>query len=777
MHTPWRRGSLWVPALAVLVACSSPSLKHAPARDGGGDPADRPSLGQGAADADDEASNHDGANAADAPVADGPGQEAPGLIERCVVGTPGAFGGRCSACHTVVGPTNPRYPDLYAFTGTAAEFLSVVRNGKGTMPAFPPTTISDRDVQAAFELFGGGKRPSLDAIDLGGVAPLFARGDAVAPPVVTTRADGSILTRGAGRMHGRHEREESFGTYLVGYWSALSYGFAIEDFSLSATPHIRVTYLPNYEPAKTWWMAWKEPGDNAVFLNNEYLATVDAALVPVVPPPTAGGLQQFDQTKIPQGRSMAPGQTFEFEVDKSTVSGSEALSYSDTFRYLIGEGGLTPENRDLPRTPGPMPDARLGGDTTLTWLFAEPYMYFDQMALDIQVENVQAFLEGRRLFNVDFMSGANVEPLPPAARVTAQPPFPEQAGKAGPSFDATACATCHVRNGAGATLMGPLGSLSTMVFRLPGAAAPANQLHPQEGAAAPAGVASKTVVLGDGVEVVLQKPTFTVTSGGAAVPFSARVARPLVGLGLLEAIDERALLTRADRQDCDDDGVSGRVNLVKDPVTGALRVGRFGWKAEKVSVLHQVADDAAASLGVGTSVIKDATGQAELSDDDLARLTTYMRLVGVPPQRNGDDPQVRQGEALFMRAGCAVCHVTDALTSPNHPFAELRGQAVKPYTDLLLHDMGADLADDSAVPASNDPLAPPAASEWRTPPLWGIGLRQTVNGNTGLLHDGRAADVEEAILWHGGEASRAAFSYTAMSADQRAALIAFVGSL
>jgi CxxC motif-containing protein (DUF1111 family) len=123
--------------------------------------------------------------------------------------------------------------------------------------------------------------------------------------------------------------------------------------------------------------------------------------------------------------------------------------------------------------------------------------------------------------------------------------------------------------------------------------------------------------------------------------------------------------------------------------------------------------------------------------------------------------------------------VTDVVTGANHPFAELRNQAIRPFTDLLLHDMGPDLADNSGVPlpAPADSTAPPGASEWRTPPLWGLGKYAVINGHTNLLHDGRAANPEEAVLWHGGEASAVKANFIALSATDRSALLAFLASL
>jgi CxxC motif-containing protein (DUF1111 family) len=255
------------------------------------------------------------------------------------------------------------------------------------------------------------------------------------------------------------------------------------------------------------------------------------------------------------------------------------------------------------------------------------------------------------------------------------------------------------------------------------------------------------------------------------------VARRLVGMGLLEAISEASLIARADPLDCDRNGISGRAHYVNDPQTGDLRVGRFGWRAEKVSVAHQVADAAAADLGVFTSLIEGPTGEVELSDDELRKLTAYMRLLAVPAQRDAVDPEVRRGQLLFKSVGCADCHASDSVTSGTHPFVELRGQAINPYTDLLLHDLGPELADESGDPGDRADGEPASASEWRTAPLWGLGMASTVQGYTALLHDGRAHSVLEAVLWHGGEAENARKRVESLSGEDRAALLRFVESL
>ena len=701
-------------------------------------------------------------------------------IDTCNGTLPGAFTTHCSACHTQSGQANLRYPDLYQFKGTLDDLKNRVRTGstKG-MAAYPPDLISDADLAVIYAYFTGGTiRPGIDTTALGSLVPLFAVGDAKNPPIVTKRADGAIVTRGAGRVRGRHEKEGSFGTYGPHYFEDRSYGFIVEDLTATGTKSIRVTYLPITMPDHagnriTNWRAWKIQGNNATFAENHYM--VDVAASPMPPMGPVAQVQQFDQKSVPQGRTMTVGQNFEFEfgifTDPAalTTKGSRDSYYSDTFRYAIGVGGLTPNNLDYDQSPGPAPEARTGGDTTIAWMFAEPPMYFSQMALNTQQENVQHFLEGRRLFHTNFKTGVHSE--------AGNPVFTEQMGKLGPLFNANSCVNCHINNGPGVLLKGALSETSSMVFKLYGNVDLGNQLQLQEGSATVSGSEPKTVTLGDGTVVNLTRPKFAVTAmKGDASRFSARLARKLVGLGLLEAIDEGTILARADRLDCTKDGISGRASFVKDPVSGVLRMGRFGWKAEKSSIAHQVADAASADLGVGTSILPES-GKAELSDDDLMRLTTYMRLIGVPPQRNHETAEVLKGEQLFKTVGCANCHVTDAVTGKNHPFSELRDQAIKPYTDLLLHDMGADLADDSGVAIAEVADAPAGASEWRTPPLWGIGLHKDVNGNTGLLHDGRAASVLEAALWHGGEAQKVKERLMALPAADRNALVAFVMSL
>jgi CxxC motif-containing protein (DUF1111 family) len=736
-----------------------------------------------------------GGSTATTPGAD-PDLTTPGAPPSSTCGgeVPGSFVAACSGCHTQSGIANGRYPDLFAFKGTAAEFKTKVRAGGPNMAPYPATIINDADLDAAYAYFTGAKRGA-STQSLGGVVPLFKEEDAVNPPIVFKRDDGVLVTRGAGRVRGRHEgpqdTNQPFHEWVTNYFQSRTYGWIVEDFTTAGQNQIRVTWLPVGTPTGgTNFRAWKNYDNGDVFAINGILngtTTMPALLL--------GGkdmsvdyttriapyarLQQSQTTQnVREGRPMKAGDMFEFEfgvfLDGGAVqpAGSRTAYYTDTFRYRVGLGGVTadnPDSYDGMGILGPVDAAQSGGGTTSVWHYYMKETAFGQMALNIQHENVQNFVEGRRLFHTDFSNGRHSE--------GANPVFTEQMGKAGPLFQTNSCESCHINNGAGETLKGAFGATTSMVFKLQDVADLGNQLTPQEGSVAAAGFDEKVVALADGTSVTLRRPKFTVTTKAGATPkYSARVARKVIGSGLLEAIDERTILSRADQKDCNQDGISGRAHFIKDPRVGALRVGRFGWKAEKVSVEHQVADALSQDIGVGSSMFPE-NGKAELSDADLKKLTTYMRLVSVPGQRDYGKANIMKGEQLFKTVGCASCHSTDAVTGANHPFAELRNQNIKPYTDLLLHDMGPDLADNTGVAAADAENAPASASEWRTPPLWGTGMLATINGKVALMHDGRAANVLEAILWHGGEAEAVKQRVTKLPAADREALIAFVNSL
>ncbi|MDE0012937.1 MAG: c-type cytochrome [Candidatus Poribacteria bacterium] len=295
----------------------------------------------------------------------------------------------------------------------------------------------------------------------------------------------------------------------------------------------------------------------------------------------------------------------------------------------------------------------------------------------------------------------------------------------------------------------------------------------------------QTLTTADGTRVHLRYPNYTLTETYQSLPenveVSPRVAPAVFGLGLLEAIPEETILAYADENDVDGNGISGKPNYVWDVVNQRYALGRFGWKANQPTLIQQVAAAYHDDMGITTSLfsIENSAGQPQLtghseapevSDKILDVVTFYVQTLAVPARRNMDDPQVKHGEQLFAKAQCASCHVPTLRTGVLTGVPSVSNQTIHPYTDMLLHDMGPELAD-------NRPDFHASGREWRTPPLWGIGLVRRVNGHTNFLHDGRARDLMEAILWHGGEAEASRQAVEQMSKSERDALIAFLESL
>jgi CxxC motif-containing protein (DUF1111 family) len=364
------------------------------------------------------------------------------------------------------------------------------------------------------------------------------------------------------------------------------------------------------------------------------------------------------------------------------------------------------------------------------------------------------------------------------------PPAPVNPGL-GPLFNNVSCSSCHLRDGRGMPEAGngPLGSqllvrVSTAEgLPLPGVGAQL-QDHAVFGVAPEAAVAVAWEELPgaylDGSAYALRRPLLQVTLGdGSPLPAgtltSLRLPPPVFGRGLLEAVPEEAILALADPDDADGDGISGRPNRVPDLAAGGEALGRFGLKANTASLLEQAAAAYRNDLGVTTSLSPEEDGSHELDDATLEAVTLYTRTLGVPARVDPEDPTVRRGEALFRGLGCAACHAPTLRTGPD-PVPGLARQRIHPYSDLLLHDMGQGLAD-----GRPDHLA--SGQEWRTAPLWGLGLVQTVLPGSTYLHDGRARTVEEAILWHGGEAVQSREAFRGAAAAEREALLRFLRSL
>ena len=375
----------------------------------------------------------------------------------------------------------------------------------------------------------------------------------------------------------------------------------------------------------------------------------------------------------------------------------------------------------------------------------------------------------------------------------------------GPTYNRPACISCHPRNGRGEAPTLQYEAMRSMLVRLsiPGKDAHGgprpepvygDQLNefgipgvPGEGEAFLEWETHRER-LADGAEIELRAPKihFRRLTYGALRPglmTSARVAPPIFGLGLLEAVPEADILAIAKAQKAARQGVVGQPNYVWDAAQQRQTLGRFGWKANQPTVRQQIAGALVGDMGITTELspelncppaqtacaaIKET--HPELSASDLDEMALYHYILAVPNPRHQDKPQVQRGKALFAAARCASCHQPELKTGEFPAFPALAGQIIHPYTDLLLHDMGQGLADGRPDYQAN-------GRQWRTPPLWGIGLTQTVNGHSQLLHDGRARNFLEAILWHDGEARKSRESVRRMSAAEREALLAFLEAL
>lgn len=384
----------------------------------------------------------------------------------------------------------------------------------------------------------------------------------------------------------------------------------------------------------------------------------------------------------------------------------------------------------------------------------------------------------------------------------------------GPLFNTNACQNCHIKDGRGHPPAVDASSAASMLVRLsvPGDnSATHDELRQRLGVVPEPSYGGQlqdmsnpglppeakvrveydlqSVSLADGTLVELRKPRLLISNLGygemhADTQLSARVAPPMIGLGLLEAIPEAALLAGEDPQDHDGDGIRGMANRVWDDARNTRVVGRFGWKAGQPNLNQQNVHAFSSDMGLSTSLLPhdECTaaqadcramphgGEPEVSDNILASVLFYTRNLAVPARRNVNELAVRRGKQLFMAAGCAKCHTPSFVTAADAAEPELARQTIRPYSDLLLHDMGEGLADGRAEFQAN-------GRQWRTAPLWGIGLTEAVNGHTQFLHDGRARNLQEAILWHGGEALHARQRFTEFDAGERAALLAFLNSL
>ncbi|AYG64953.1 MULTISPECIES: di-heme oxidoredictase family protein [unclassified Rhizobium] len=518
-------------------------------------------------------------------------------------------------------------------------------------------------------------------------------------------------------------------------------------------------------------------------------------------------------TSIPANRALLPALAAVFLVVSITLAAAGILDFPATRTDLASEQ-LT-RVRDVTRATADFSkaepyEAMQGG--ALTSIDPVNRDIFSQPSANLGSERGQDFHLGNALFRKLWVSA---------------PSSTQASDGLGPLFNARSCQSCHIRDGRGHPPNVAGTAATSMVLRLARTA-----ITPEEeqairdfhalnfpdstygaqlqdlavpGLAAEGKVAvsysEEMVTLAGGETVTLRKPAYGVSdlAYGPLDPtttISQRIAPPMIGLGLIEAIADADILANADPDDKKGTGIRGRPAIVHDHRTGEVALGRFGWKAQNATVRDQVADAFSADIGISTpdrpnaygdctakepqclampNGVQKRLGDTEAPDPVLPLVTFYSENLAVPARRKASFPDVLHGKEMFYRSGCAACHTPKFVTRDNLKGSDGKDspqafQLIWPYSDFLLHDMGEGLSDGQQVGVAS-------GRDWRTPPLWGIGLTQTVSGRQTYLHDGRAGTLTEAILWHGGEAEKARNAFAGLSKDDRQALINFLESL
>ncbi|WP_462164071.1 di-heme oxidoredictase family protein [Pseudoalteromonas xiamenensis] len=657
------------------------------------------------------------------------------------------------------------------------------------------------------------------------VVPLYSAETVLEQAIQFDRGD-ALVTRFADRGRDRHAKEDQFQSYdhyLSHYWTHRTAQFQFVDYVAKGGNSLEITFITEWPLDEREFRAWYRGLNTVAEYHGNYFG-VNGAVQELdygsydhnFNKISDSGTQHRYRLVINDYRPLNwdPGQTgflplqvgqrMEFEASQFLLAAPEGRDnyYGTTYLYVIGQG-LVPW-----KTQGNFDDkgsqredsypiaqsAWLGGGTTLPYNYTnEPDNHFMQMATNLSNVNGQMFVEGRRVHHSSFVSGQHDE------HGNENGIFDAAVGKAGPHYINQSCVSCHARNGraAPAAVGEPLNKWVFKVADSNGNPDPliGKVLQPST-FGIPSSESEGSVIISSWSDNNgLRKPNFQFSKTTPA-KFSARIAPQLVGMGLLEAISEETILAREDQNDLDGDGISGKANRIADPETGVTRLGRFGWKATTVNLKHQVASAFNTDMGVTSSLLpnpdcgsaqSNCGGSAvEVSDTDLDKLVKYLALLGIRAQRDVEGAQVQQGKSVFASIGCGQCHVDTMQTSAFHPFSELRNQTIHPYTDLLLHDMGSGLADTLSEGDAS-------GSEWRTTPLWGIGLSACVTGGLdnilggqgnefctpqhSYLHDGRARSLEEAILWHGGEGQTAKVAFEMLGSSDKSALLAFLNSL
>jgi CxxC motif-containing protein (DUF1111 family) len=633
-----------------------------------------------------------------------------------------------------------------------------------------------------------------------------------------------LTVKWAGRFRDRHPNEERYDHYVDTYFNGPTFDLTFIDngnaldvmIAPQASMQVQAVDFKNYECFGS--------GEGGAIPAPTPLCSTPPALAAIGVRATAMG------GSVWKGHldGLSYGQLVDFEL---TFVRSRTY-YTEWFSYYVGSGRLQPKVMH--------PWATAAGPQSVTNVTTDEFGYAQHVP-NITPTELADFISGKVLFEADFQThvgynppttydcprGATpgtkiptiVTPPPTSPMFTANTAYSNMplATIPRPGFSESSCFGCHHLDGKG---LPPddkgmnqwlLKLFSSTDGKTSGPDATYGSIldtHGAGGTGTPEATPTvtwqtTTGTFPDGTPYELRKPvlaTGTLRDGpiATATHISARVPRPVFGLGLLEAVPAETILGLADPDDKNGDGVSGRPNFVTDPKTGQTVLGRFGWKAGTASLREQAGLAFANDIGVTSPLFPkhrcganqpactsasggDATPQ--LADTDLDHIQSYLRSLSPPPRRNFDNADAIAGMAIFAAIGCNRCHIPNLVTSTAAEMPELRGINIQPFTDLLLHDMGDGLADDAPVEEGSA-----TGHEWRTAPLWGNGTGTAVlypaidafdpNGHPPpggvYLHDGRARSITEAVLWHGGEAKPMHDAFVQLSATARAQLLAYV---
>jgi CxxC motif-containing protein (DUF1111 family) len=588
----------------------------------------------------------------------------------------------------------------------------------------------------------------------------------------------------SGRLRGRHENEYRSDIFPGANYKNTVYSMSFKDYGDS----IEFAIFPFINSSALELHAFNHIPVDSICKRAEFALNMGSATNFLVKQHT-GPTQKFPQgspfgAALPwytaTAAALSNGELIDFELLVTDAASAGVLT-SAINRYYVGSGKMGQEYQH--------PWANAAGAASISSI-TEPQFSFTQHCSNALPASAMDFLAGKTVFDTDWKSGflRNNRPTPDCNGTLVTDPVEKSPfdapGSLGPSYLQPSCYDCHVLAGAGHAADSAGDSLQAIVFlgeKLQNSIVPhpayGDMLRCKNASGSPAdggiqvSYTRSSGAFGDGAPYSLRAPAVdfvNLSKGpmGADAVFSYRISPLLCGTGLLDAIPDDTIVSRADSSDRDGDGISGRVNLVTDPVDGKPRPGRFGCKASMPSLKGEIAYLANRCLGLTTNLfLSDGSGGAgaELSDTNLALLFSYVALTVPPPRKNWQDPSAIRGKAHFEKAGCVKCHVPAVHTGNTHQFPELRNLEIQPFTDLLLHDMGPGLADNWGA----------LGSEWRTPPLWGIGNIADAGGRESYLHDGRAGSIIEAILWHGGEAEKAKSAVLGLSAAQRNDLVAY----